>query len=75
MTPFTELPFWLPKESQHTYAIDKLIASGAQFRPIGDTIRATLAWHRETRPADFTWRRYGMQPEREADLLAKWHAR
>lgn len=75
VTPFTEMPFWLPKEAQHTYALDKLITTGAPFRPIGDTIRATLDWHRETRPADFKWRRYGMQPEREADLLAKWHAR
>jgi hypothetical protein len=49
-----------------------MIAAGATFRPLGDTIVATIEWAKK-RPADYEWHA-GMKPEREADLLAKWHA-
>jgi 2'-hydroxyisoflavone reductase len=73
--PFSELPFWLPREWSKHWSNEKAIAAGMTFRPIGKTIQETWDWHTETRGDDYQWRYYGMQPEREADLLAKWHAR
>jgi 2'-hydroxyisoflavone reductase len=75
VTPFMELPFWLPADSNYRVANQKGLAAGMTFRPITDTIQDVLAWHRAERPADYKWRGYGMQREREVELLAKWHAR
>jgi hypothetical protein len=36
-------------------------------------VHDTLTWQ-ATRPADYTWRG-GLTPEREAELLQKWHER
>jgi 2'-hydroxyisoflavone reductase len=73
-----EMPLWVP-ESDPQYAgffavsSQKAIQSGLKFRPLADTVRATLDWSR-TRPPDYTWRA-GISRAREADLLAAWHAR
>ena len=73
--PFSELPFWLPEAWAHHYVNDKLIAAGATFRPIAETILETNAWHLEERGEDHAWGFYGMAPEREAELLEAWHGR
>lgn len=65
-----EVPLWLPEsEAPGFFSIDcrKAFAAGLTFRPIVDTIRATLAWH-ATRPPDTTLAA-GMTREREAELL------
>ncbi len=55
--------------------IQRSIAAGLRARPIDDTVRDTLTWH-ETRPAERkTALRSGLSEEREAALLAAWHAR
>ena len=41
------------------------------MRPVADTARDTLAWLRETPDATRT----GLSREREAEVLAAWHAR
>ncbi|HEV2126761.1 MAG TPA: NAD-dependent epimerase/dehydratase family protein [Chloroflexota bacterium] len=51
----------------------KAIQAGLTFRPIEDTIRATLQWD-ATRPAD-TPLRAGLTHEREAELLRAWRER
>ncbi|GAB4581007.1 MAG: SDR family oxidoreductase [Anaerolineales bacterium] len=71
-----EMPLWIP-ESEPDFAgfsaisCAKAISDGLTFRPLHETVRDTLAWA-TTRPADYTWRA-GLKPEREGDLLAKWH--
>lgn len=75
VTPFMELPFWLPADANYRVANKRGIEAGMTFRPVTDTIQEVLAWHRAERPADYTWRSYGMQSAREVELLAKWHAR
>lgn len=75
VTPFLELPFWMPEAAAHRCANRRGIEAGMTFRPITETIEEVLAWHRRERAADFAWGAYGMQAEREAELLAKWHAR
>ena len=48
--------------------VDKAVAAGLRFRPLEDTVRDTLAWHRrrEWPPADGV----GLSRERERELLA-----
>jgi 2'-hydroxyisoflavone reductase len=55
--------------------IKRSLAEGLRARPLDETVRDTLAWH-ETRPAERKAAlRSGLTPEREAELLAAWHAR
>lgn len=75
--PWMELPLWVPEEpdSAGFSAVDcsRAIGAGLTFRPLADTVRATLAWD-AARPAD-TPRRAGLAAEREAQVLAAWHTR
>ncbi len=76
VTPWTELPLWVPDTEEYTgfaaINVSKAVAAGLSFRPLAATIRDTLAWD-AARPAD-TERRNGLDPEREAELLAAWRA-
>ena len=66
-----ELPLWADDPLWAAWArvdVSKAIAAGLQFRPIDDTVAETLA-HTEVVPG------IGLEPEREAELLAAWHAR
>jgi 2'-hydroxyisoflavone reductase len=47
------------------------LATGLRLRPLGETIRDTLGWLREQKQPD----QPGLDPDREADLLARWHTR
>lgn len=71
ITPFVEMPLWVPEDAGVLLATDcrKAITAGLTFRPIDETIRDTLAWD-QTRPADREWRA-GLSPQRERELLAK----
>lgn len=77
LDPFMSLPLWIPAdatESFHTIRIDKALRNGLRFRPLEQTIADTLAWHNSgddlpiAPPA-------GLDPDREAQLLAAWHGR
>ena len=63
-----ELPLWLV-DPEWTGMLDadvsKAVAAGLTFRPLEETIRGTLAEAALTDDA-------GMNPEREAELLAEW---
>lgn len=70
-----EMPLWVPESDPANagfFAFDnrKAIAHGLTFRPLTETVQATLAWA-AARPADHPWRA-GMKPEREAELLEAW---
>jgi 2'-hydroxyisoflavone reductase len=66
-----ELPLWL-HDPALAYAdrvdVGRALGAGLAFRPLADTIRATLE-HAATVDG------VGLTPEREAELLARWHAR
>jgi 2'-hydroxyisoflavone reductase len=70
--PYLEMPLWLPDAYRGHVDNRRAIARGLAFRPVGDTIEATLAWHEANRGPDHEWTRAGMKPDREAELLAKW---
>jgi 2'-hydroxyisoflavone reductase len=77
VTPWSELPAWVPESDPETagfFGFDnrKAVAAGLTFRPLAETVRATLEWDR-TRPAEHAWKA-GLSRAREAELLAAWHA-
>ena len=69
----TDLPLWdVDERGVHRFDLSKAVAAGLRHRPIAETIADTLAWDR-TRDQDVPMRA-GLTPEREAELLAAWHA-
>lgn len=81
VTPFSEMPLWVPREAQGFCRNDcsKAFAAGLTFRPLGETIRDTYEWDAPRSDAD----RIGNHPligaslsaARERELLAEWHER
>jgi len=66
-----ELPLWVDEPEWVAWArieVGRAIAAGLLFRPLSDTVAATLA-HTELVPG------VGLPPGREADLLVTWRAR
>ncbi len=73
--PWMEVPIWMPAENSGMCANDRAIAKGLTFRPVGDTIRDTLAWAKEEAGRRPMFRSTGLAPEKEQAVLAAWHAR
>ena len=78
VAPWSHMPVWVPPVDEYAgfsrVSNEKALAAGLTFRPLADTARATLAWHR-TRPDERQAAlRAGIDAEREAALLAAWHA-
>ncbi len=76
--PWSELPLWVPHAEQtarclHQVSARKAISAGLRFRPLVETARDTLAWWRAL-PAERELQA-GITPQREAELLSRWHAR
>ena len=76
------LPVWMPRSEPevaafHLVDTDKSVEAGLTFRPLAETARDTVTWHREKRPADYEWgaRGTGIPRSRETELLKKWHER
>lgn len=75
--PWMELPLWLPESSEDTrgmlaVSIDRALAAGLTFRPLSETARDTLAWHRTNGSPAL---KAGLARERERELLEKWRGR
>jgi nucleoside-diphosphate-sugar epimerase len=75
--PWTELPLWMPEGDSQVGGMlladnRRAVAAGLTFRPLVDTIRATLEWDRREGAAghDLPIRVTPIAPEREAELLA-----
>jgi 2'-hydroxyisoflavone reductase len=69
--PWLELPLWLTHpDAEFADRVDvrRAIDAGLRFRPLAETVRATLDDAETTEAA-------GLRPEREAELLAAWHGR
>ncbi len=76
--PYSDMPVWMPPtEGRQGFArfdLSPEVAAGLTFRPLAVTARDTLEYHfsRPTeRQANF---RAGITAEREAEVLAAWHA-
>ncbi|MFO7653489.1 MAG: twin-arginine translocation signal domain-containing protein [Candidatus Krumholzibacteriia bacterium] len=75
-----DMPCWIPAEGEYAgfgqRSIDRAVAAGLTFRPLSVTVRDTLVWYDELdeeRRAGVT-KRAGLAPDREAKVLAAWHA-
>jgi len=76
--PYAELPVWRPPlpgyEGFSRFDLTREVAAGLTFRTLADTATATLEYH-HARPAERRARlEAGMSLEREAEVLAAWHA-
>lgn len=77
--PWTEVPLWVPRaEAPGVFTTDDAPAraGGMTWRPLAETVADTWAWMRSVpggwQPSAAT---PGLAPDREAELLAAWHAR
>lgn len=68
------LPLWLPRpeyDGMLAHDVTPSLAAGLRPRPVAETARDTLAWVRAEPGAAVS----GITRDREAELLAAWHAR
>ena len=78
--PWVELPIWVPSVGEWAgfYATDASLAqrSGLTCRPVRETVSDTWSWLRDnpawTQVVTANRTRVGMEPGREAELLAAW---
>ena len=81
-----EMPLWISEEASPdargfmSVNCSKAIAHGLTFRPLADTVRATLDWANSLSEAPAPDTSYlnprpeaGMKPERESQVLKDWH--
>ncbi len=73
-----EMPVWMfPEPDMAGFSslnCQKAFDAGLTFRPVTITARDTLAWWKSL-PEDQQTMRTGIDPEKEANVLAAWHAR
>lgn len=77
---WSDMPVWVPLDGEdagHPFVdVKRALKAGLTFRPLSETVRGTLDWwagvpqERKDKPL-----RAGLTPEREAEVLAKWHER
>ena len=76
--PYAEMPVWQPAEPGNEgfarFDLTREIAAGLTFRTLADTASSTLAYHRSRPPERQARLRAGLTAEREAEVLAAWHA-
>jgi 2'-hydroxyisoflavone reductase len=77
--PWSDLPVWIPAQDDSAGAgrisNAKALAAGLSYRPLEATVRDTLAYW-ESLPAERRAKpRAGLSAEREAEVLAAWHAK
>ena len=75
---WSDMPVWLPPIGETagfgSRSIRKALNAGLTFRSLADTAKATLEYH-DARDAERKSKlRAGIQPEREAEVLAAWKA-
>jgi 2'-hydroxyisoflavone reductase len=70
------LPWWAPPAEYALTRFDasRAFAAGLEVRPVGDSFRDCWAWDRTRADEPLVLDRVGLRPEREAELLAAWHA-
>jgi 2'-hydroxyisoflavone reductase len=77
VAPWSDMPVWVPPVGDGigmaTTNCARAIAKGLTFRPIDETVRATLDWWATLPPERRAKLRAGITREREAAVLAAWH--
>jgi 2'-hydroxyisoflavone reductase len=77
--PYSHMPVWRPptpgSEGFARFDLTPEIEAGLTFRPLAVTARETLDYHFSRPPERQEDLRAGISAEREAEVLAAWHAR
>jgi 2'-hydroxyisoflavone reductase len=77
--PWSDMPVWIPPRGGEAgfaeISINRALAKGLTFRPLPDTARATLEWFRKQPTSRQAKLKSGLTAEREAEVLAAWHAK
>jgi len=73
----TELPLWSKAAAPWDVCVDRAVAAGLQCRPLIDTAADTWRWLASgVRKCDHPRiAQYGIDPVREADIIARWRAK
>jgi 2'-hydroxyisoflavone reductase len=76
---WSDMPTWLPMTGENPgwgrVKVSRAIEKGLTYRPLAQTVRDTIDWF-HTLPAERQANmRAGLKPDREAQVLAAWHAR
>ncbi|MDI9237348.1 NAD-dependent epimerase/dehydratase family protein [Lysobacter sp. LF1] len=78
-SPWQDLPVWIPAQGEYAgfgrTSVAKAQAAGLTYRPLRETVRDTLAYWRSLPAERRAKPKAGLSPQREAELLAAWHAR
>ena len=79
VSPWSDMPVWVPPRGDFAgfaqFDPTRAIDHGLSYRPLAATARDTLDWF-ATLPEDRRSKlKAGLTPEREAEVLAAWHAR
>lgn len=74
LMPWRDFPAWVPGALLFFVDVGPSVAAGLTFRPLGETARDTLAYERSRDPEAVAARPFGISREREAEVLAAWHA-
>jgi 2'-hydroxyisoflavone reductase len=76
---WTEMTTWVPPVEEYagfgSASIDRAIAAGLDFRPLAVTARDTLTWWNDLPEDRRANPRAGLAADKEAKVLAAWHAR
>jgi 2'-hydroxyisoflavone reductase len=77
--PYSHMPVWMPpipgREGFARFDLTPEVESGLTFRPLAVTAKDTLDFHFSRPPERQAELRAGIPAEREAEVLAAWHAR
>lgn len=77
VSAWTDMPVWVPGQGETAgfarLSNERAVAKGLTFRPLADTAQATLADYR-ARAKTGSKLQAGLSREREAEVLAAWHA-
>ncbi len=77
--PYSDMPVWMPARGDRIgfarFDLTPEVERGLTFRPLAVTTRETLDFHFSRPPERQASLRVGLSPEREAEVLAAWHAR
>ena len=75
---WSDMPAWVPRGGDHGALLRRsnarALAAGLVFRPLGDTVRDTLAWFRQQAPERQAGLKSGLAPQRERQVLIEWRA-
>ncbi|HZH43008.1 MAG TPA: NAD-dependent epimerase/dehydratase family protein [Lysobacter sp.] len=79
VSPWQELPAWIPAQGEYAgfgrVSTARAQAAGLRYRPLDETVHATLEYWRSLPEARRAKPKAGLSPAREAEVLKAWHAR